>query len=383
MQLWPPVVDPATLSRQVWDAVTAQQIPAVGRAQALYGGLISQCALDLYRGDLRQTRPDMLKLPDPSQRSLASFVRGHVDDYLMHGNALHLVTMRDNVTGRVRSTRWFPAEQWSIDPTYPGNPDYYLNGKKVFSKDVVHVQWGHAPGSPWRGWGIVERYLATLNRAGLEEAAESAALTGGSVPSVAVITPQKNPTQKEMDDAAEAFEQRYSGAQRRPGIFPAGTEVIPLSFSPQAQEATLARQMTLVDVANLLNIDGYWVGAPGSSHTYKSPGPMFLVLQRTSLEPVMTDLEQVWSLAWGPPDERVAFDRVQLTRDDFGTTIQTLTMATSGPKPLMTREEARVYIGWSPEPLIGEFAPTPAPAPAAPKLSVVPDDGDTETEETA
>lgn len=378
VQIWPPVIDPATLSRQVWDAVTAQQIPAVGRAQALYGGLISQCALDLYRGDLRQPRPDFLTTPDPNQKSLAAFTRGHVDDYLVHGNALHLITLRDKATARPRSVRWFPAEQWSIDPTFPGNPDYYLNGRKVFREDVVHVQWGHAPGSPWRGWGIVERYLETLNRAGLEEQAESTALSGGSVPSVAVITPQKNPTQTELDDAAEQWEKRYGGPQRRPGIFPNGTQVIPLGFSPQAQEATLARQMTLVDVANLLNLDSYWLGAPGSSHTYRSPGPMFLTLQRTSLEPVMSDLEQVWSLAWTPPGERVLFDRVQLTRDDFGTSVTTLVAAVKGG--LMSKEEARIYLGWSPEPLIGELQePAPEEPAQAPKLSVVPDDTEEET----
>jgi len=354
-QVWPPVVDPATLTRQVWDSVTAQALPAVGRAMALYGGLISQCALDQYRGPIPTPRPRMLQLPDPNLGSRALFGRVHVEDYLVHGNALHLVTARDKETGWPSAVRWFPASEWGIDVSHGrGFPDYYLNGRKVGRReDVVHVRWGAAPGQPERGWGIVERYLNTLNRAGLEEAAESQALSHGSVPSVAVIAPQRNLTETELDDAAEAWEEKFSGPGRRAGIFPAGTTVTPLSFSPQAQEATLARQMTLVDMANLLNLDPYWVGGQSSSHTYKSPGPMFLVMQRTSLEPVMSDLEQVWGQAWTPPGLELRFDRNQLTRDDFASSITTL--ATAVEKQLMTREEARIYLGWSPEPSAGSF----------------------------
>lgn len=382
-QIWPPVVDPATLTRQVWDSVTAQQLPAVGRAMALYGGLISQCSLDEYRGAVPAVpRPRLLKIPDPNLQSRAAFVRVHVEDYLVHGNALHLVTARypksHPLAGWPSSVRWFPAAEWSIDVTQGrGFPDYYLNGRKVARReDVIHVRWGYAPGQPERGWGIVERYLSTLNRAGLQEAAETDALAHGSVPSVAVITPQKNLTQADADDAADVWETRFGGPSRRPGIFPNGTEVIPLSFSPQAQEATLARQMTLVDMANLLNLDPYWVGGTSSSHTYKSPGPMFLVLQRTALEPVMVDLESIWGLNWTPEDKELRFDRNQLTRDDFASSVTTVLAATAGG--LISNEEGRIYLGFAPEPTIGELKTAPAPAPAVgpPDLKVVPAEED-------
>src|SRR5690349_6496049 len=136
-QIWPPVVDPATLTRQVWDSVTAQQLPAVGRAMGLYGGLISQCVLDEYRGPVpTATRPRMLEMPDPNLGSRSLFVQVHVEDYLVHGNALHLVTGRHPKghpkAGWPSTTRWFPAAEWGIDVSNGrGFPDYYLNGRKV------------------------------------------------------------------------------------------------------------------------------------------------------------------------------------------------------------------------------------------------------------
>lgn len=380
MQLWPPVVDPATLTRQVWDSVTAQNLPAVGRAMALYGGLISQCDLDQYDGPSPVTpRPALLDLPDTVLGSLPLFVRAHVEDYLVHGNALHLVSSRDR-DGTVRNTTWFPANEWSVDATHGrGYLDYYLNGQKIARReDVVHVRWGTAPGEPWRGWGIVERYIDTLDRVALQEAAERGALLGGSVPSVAVIAPQKNPTQEELDDAANQWERRYGGSTRRPAILPNGTVVQPLGWSAEDQQAVLARQMSLTDVANLLNLNSFWLNAPASSHTYRSPGPMFLEMQRTSLEPVMRDLEAVWGNSWFPQrSRRTRFDRLQLTRDDFETSIRTLKMAVEAG--LMTPEEARLYMGWTAVPRIGELRePKPAALPAPqddnqdPALTVLP-----------
>jgi hypothetical protein len=343
---------------------------------ALYGGLISQCSLDQYDGPQPVApRPPVLDLPDRNLKSRALFTRVHVEDYLVHGNALHLVTSRDN-NGQVRGTTWFPAAEWSVDASHGrGFVDYYLNGSKVGRReDVVHTQWGYAPGEPWRGWGIVERYLNSLDRIALQEAAERSALRNGSLPSVAVIAPQKNLTQDDADEAADEWEKRFGGSSRRPGIFPNGTVIQPLSWSPENQEASLARQMSLTDVANMLNLDAYWLGAPASSHTYRTPGPMFLVMQRTSLEPVMVDLESVWSNSWFPGSKMAKFDRNQLTRDDFQTSLQTLGQAVTDK--LMTREEARLYMGWPAKPVVGEFDDGPSrdltEAPAAPALSLVP-----------
>jgi phage portal protein BeeE len=242
--------------------------------------------------------------------------------------------------------------------------DYYLNGTKIARReDVVHVRWGYAPGEPWRGWGLVERYLDSLDRVALQEASERSGLRNGSVPSVAVIAPQKNLTQEDADEAAGQFEKRFGGSSRRPGVFPAGTEIRPLSFSPEDQQATLARQMSLTDVANMLNLNSFWLGAPQSSHTYRSPGPMFLELQRVSLEPVMHDLESIWSAAWFPGVPQTRFDRNQLTRDDFATSLATLGKAVEDG--LMSVEEARLYMGWPETPTVGELR-DPKPAPAEP-----------------
>lgn len=380
-QIWPPVVDPATLTRQVWGVETARTLPGVGRALQLYGGLISQCPLDQYAGDeLIKPRPPLFQLPDVHLRARSTYVRMHVEDYLLHGNAAHVITAR-LANGAARATRWFPAHMWfATDPstTRDGGVDYYLNGRKVPRDDVVHVQRGAAEGAPWRGVGVVEEHLKTLNRAGLEEAAESRNLTGGGVPSVAVIAPQPTLSPEEAEDAKDKWEEKFEGPGRRPAILPNGTQVVPLSWSPLDSQMIEARKMSLVDIANAFNLDPYWLGGQSSSHTYKSPGPMFLTLLRTSLEPIMSDLELVWSLLWLPPTGRsVRFDRLALTRDDWATEVAT-GMQAVGAK-LITREEWRIRQGLPTTPEFGEFEETPEPV--APPPDVPPPPGGAEDDD--
>ncbi|MEU5939398.1 phage portal protein [Micromonospora sp. NPDC047548] len=384
-QLWPPVVDPATLTRQVWDVNSARSLPGMGRALQLYGGLISQCAIDQFSGDeLTKPRPPLLQLPDVNLRARSTFARVHVEDYLLHGNAVHMVTMR-YAEGGVRGVRWFPAHMWHVaDPasTEDGGVDYYLNGRKVPRGDVVHAQRGAAEGAPWRGVGVVEEHLKTLNRAGLEEAAESKNLTGGGVPSVAVIAPQHTLSPEEAEAAKDTWEEKFTGPGRRPAVLPNGTEVIPLSWSPVDSQMIEARKLSLVDVANACNLDPYWLGGQSSSHTYKSPGPMFLTLLRTSLEPVMSDLELVWSLAWLPYGRSVRFDRLQLTRDDFATEVQSGVAAVNAG--LMTAEEWRIRQSLPTEPEFGELKkPEPAAPPGPPSLKVLPGGAEDDNQEEA
>lgn len=394
-QIWPPVVDPATLTRQVWSVETARTIPGFGRALQLYGGLISQCPLDRYRGEVRLSpRPGLLDLPDISLRARSTYVRVHVEDYLTHGNAVHLAVSR-RADGTVLNTKWFPAHMWSVAGparTEDGGVDYYLGGRKVPRRDVVHVQRGAHPVEWWRGIGVVEEYIRTLNRAGLQEARESKNLTSGAVPSVAIIAPNPKVDEEEAKEAKADFIDRF-GPGGEPGLFPNGTVIQPLSWSPADSELTDARKMTLVDLANVMNLDPYWLGGQSSSHTYKSPAPTFLELQRVSLEPVMTDIELVWSLAWFPPTGTTTrFDRLALTRDDWASEIAAGIAAVNAG--LISAEEWRVRQGLPIEPEVGELKAAPAmPAaaapgqlPALPKLELVPggaDNPDTSDEGTA
>ena len=368
----------------VWDVDSALRIPSVSRATALYSGLIRQCAMDAYRGTEPLPRPRLLDRPDPT-RSRAWYVGVNVEDYLWHGNALGLVTAR-SVDGWPQSVAWIPAA-WVAVTSVPGEGVQYWNGAtKLPAADVIHVRRGADRRNPVRGVGVIEQHLGTLDRVGLEEEYERQSLVGSGVPSVAIIAPNPDLSQAEADAGKATWMEKYAGPVREPAILPYGTTVTPLGWSPSDSQMVEARKLSLVDVANAFNLDGYWLGAEMRGLTYRSPGPLYLGLLRTSLEPVMADFEQAWADAWLPRGQAVRFDRLQLTRDDLGSSADALTKLTAPPQsdpevgPIMSTVEARLYLGL---PAAMEGGPTiaspvdtvegpPAPPPLDDTEEVVP-----------
>ena len=326
----------------VWDATTALRIPSVSRATNLYSGLIKQCAIDAFRGIEPLPRPRLLDAPDPDE-ARSWWVGVQVEDYLTHGNAIHLVTAR-NVEGWPTAVAWVPAS-WVTILWHPGEPRHrYMVGEvELPFDDVVHVRRGADRRLPVRGVGVVEQHLATFDRAAMEEEYERNSLSGSGVPSVAVITPNPSLSQEEADEGKTVWMDKFYGPVREPAILPYGTSVIPLGWSPQDSQMIEARKMTLLDVANAFNLDGYWLGAPTTSLTYRSPGPLYLMLLRSSLEPVLSDFELTWSRSWLPRGQAIRFDRLQLTRDDFLSSLAVITEAAG--EPVLSVDEGRQYLG--------------------------------------
>ena len=336
----------------VWDVASAIRVPSVSRATSLYSGLIRQCPMDAYRGTTPLPRPRILDRPDPTT-SRAWFVGVQVEDYLWHGNALGVITDR-NAEGWPMAVSWIPAAWCAITWTPGEATRYYVGATELPARDVIHVRRSADRMSPVRGVGVIEQHLNTLDRVSLEEEYERTSLTGAGVPSVAIITPNPGLSQGEADLAKVAWMDKYAGPVREPAILPYGTQVTPLGWSPSDSQMVEARKMSLVDVANAFNLDGYWLGAEMKGLTYRSPGPLYLSLLRTSLEPVLADFEQAWSDAWLPRGQAIRFDRLQLTRDDFASNVTALATAIAPPQsdptvpPILSTQEARLYLGLPP-----------------------------------
>lgn len=205
-------------------------------------------------------------------------------------------------------------------------------------------------------------------------------LKEAAVPSVAVITPNPDLDQDEADKAADRWMEKYSGPQRRPAILPAGTTITPLSWSPNDAQMVQAREASLKDAANMMNIDGYWLGAASGSYTYKSPGPMYLNLLRQTVGPILSDLEGAWSQAWLPRGRRVVFFRREVLADDMSTAVGWVSKAVDGK--LITQSEGRVLLGFSAE-VPDELKPKPVPAALAASATEATDDVPDDEKEAA
>jgi len=377
---------PGTGSPYVWDTQSAMAIPSVARAVQLITSMVKQMPLDAFRGVDPLPRPTILATLDP-ERARSWFVQVNVEDYLLNGNAISYVTSLGS-DGWPLSCTWVPS-QWVTIVWFPDQqiPTYYVGGQQLDPTLVIHVRRGADRWMPWRGVGVVEQSLNTLQRVAMEEAYEQGALSSGGVPSVAIIAPNPRLSQEEADQGKTDWLAKFApvGAvsSREPVILPAGTVVTPLAWSPEDTQMVAARQLSLTDIANAFNLDGSWLGANTGSMTYKSPGPLYLQMLRTTIEPVLQDFEQVWSDKMLPRGQSVRFDRWQILRDDLSVTVATLVAATGAG--IMSTEEARQYLGLglrasgvpdvstvspvdtteTPQP-IDEATPEDTPAPDAP-----------------
>jgi HK97 family phage portal protein len=300
--------------------------------------------IDAYRGPVPLPRPRLLARPDPD-RARSWFVHVSIEDYLLNGNAISYVTSR-GADGWPTTVTWLPASWvYIIWESYSSEQalSYYYIGQRLNFEDVIHVRRGADRFYPIRGVGVVEEYLGTLDRVAMEEAYERNTLQGSAVPSVAVITPQAMLNQDVAQQAKDQWVTTLGGPVREPVILPNGTQVVPLAWSPTDTQLIEARKLSLVDVANMFNLDGYWLGAPVAGMTYRTAAPQYLQVLRTSLEPLLADFEDVWSYAWLPRGTNIRFDRNQLLRDDLPTTATALsTLVSAG---IITTQQASQYLG--------------------------------------
>lgn len=356
MQPYSEIVWPEAWRSARLTASRVKGIPAIGRGLSLICGMGKQMPLDDVRGDVVLPRPRLLDQPDPDQ-ARSWFVDVQLEDYLVHGNALHLVTARDSFGWPLAGT-WLPASWSTVTKMPDGRMDYWCAGVHLNTADVVHVRRGADPLFPWRGQGVVEQYLASLGLLVDQQAYEGRVLRGSAVPSVVVIAPNEDPSQDEIDQAKAAWVDKYGGPTREPAVLPKGTEVHPLAWSPADSQLVEARKLGLTDAANMLNLDGYWVGAETGGYSYKSPAPMYLNLLRQTVSPILEDFEGVWSAAWLPRGRRVRFQRTAVLGDDMQTMVGWVAAAVKAK--LITQSEGRVLLGFGAD-VPAELKPKPVP----------------------
>ena len=127
----------------------------------------------------------------------------------------------------------------------------------------------------------------------------------------------------------------------------------------------------------MFNLDSSWLSAPVASYTYKNVADQYVQVLRTSLEPVLSDFEDVWSFAWLPRGQAIRFDRSQLVRGDLTTSSAALAaLVTAG---ILTPEAAAAYLAL---PTVGgglvgvpqSTSPTPATPASSPAPPPPPDD---------
>ena len=177
-------------------------------------------------------------------------------------------------------------------------------------------------------------------------------------PSVAVITPQASSPRRGRGGQGP-WVTTLGGAGREP-VTPAQRDPSdPARVVAHRRPAVEARKLTLLDVANLFNLDGYWLGSPGGGHDVQHRGTA--VPCRSSAP--------AWSRCW--PTSRTCGPTRWLPRGTTARLTASSRCATTCPPPpaspsvlvsagIMSPADAAAYLGITATVASGTLPPTPS-----------------------
>lgn len=349
-QVWPPRVDPSTgaVAGSGWvSARVVAAVPAVGRAMGVIGGRLAQMPLTLVEGDKPvEPTPRLLQAPDPDV-DYPTWMASLAWDYWLHGNVLVYDTVVDGSSGEVLAAMWLPAERVSCvkDPA-TGLVTYSVGGTALDGRRVHHVKRRLDPSAPWRGVGVLEQHMRTWAKISDQQAYESHVLRGGGVPSVVIKVPNEDLSDVEAKQVKDNWEETFAGPRRRPAVVTKDMEISPLSWSPTDAQMIEAQKLSRGEVADMFDLDRFWLGTSDGSFNYKPLSGVTQALVSDTLAEHLATFESALTRAWCVDGQRVRFDRSGVEQDDRAEAVAWLRPAVDAG--IVTLDEARDVLGFPP-----------------------------------
>lgn len=301
--------------------------------------------LALWSGNQKvDPTPLFLQRPDP-EVDYPTMMNAVCWDYWLHGNAILYETVHDEF-GLPLAASWLPAERVNCWKEPTGRVWYEFAGTILKTEHVRHIKRRLDPWRPWRGIGAIEQHMRAFAKISDQQAYESQLYRDSAVPSVAVTAGNPDMTQEEAEAAKESWKSKFSGPVREPVILPAGSTVEPLAWSPHDAQMVEAQKMSRGDVADVFDLDRFYMGVTDGSFNYKTVATMSRALIQDTLGEHMRAFEAVLTDGWCLPGRRILLDISAVVVDDFDSIISWVKPAVESG--LMTDDEGRERLGLPP-----------------------------------
>lgn len=295
----------------LWLYRGAMSIPAYWRGARLLSFLFGGLDFDAYTThghddeQLIDPRPMLLEQPSPPDARVNTWSAAALD-YINDGNAVFIKASRD-ANGKATSVVPVPAawcyvrrvgQLGSEFTTLPvGEIEYQIGGQHYAADDIIHIKGLSAPGM-LRGFGVLEAHLmGTLHKAHLEAKWGRDLARPGVPPGYLQVTTDS----EEANDPHNMrrvkngwMEQRDQGGI---AMLNNAAQFVPLSWNPDQMQMIQAREMTNLEIANLLSLPPRYVGASGGDPmTYSTSETEAQDLIKFSLNEILIPFEQTLSL---------------------------------------------------------------------------------------
>lgn len=273
------------------DERTARAISAYRRGQRLISRTVGQMPLGMERnGKLIDTVPPLLDRPVPWMDRQAA-IETMVETLIDYGNYFAILTQFD-LAGRAQGIiPIHPRDVWVA--LTPAGLVFRIGDVIYSSSDVMHIRTG-APAGEILGWGALETSARAISTGTAVSDASNYFYDKGVYPTG--VLEAEDPDISEED--AEELRQKWTSKTRRnePNVLPAGITWKAV-VAPNAEQAQLtqASNMSRREIADILDLDGDWLGVPGESMTYANIIDRADHLVRFSCQPWMTSIEAAFT----------------------------------------------------------------------------------------
>lgn len=274
------------------DTETALSVPAIWRAVTMISDSISTLPLHAYRGGERmEPTPRLLDRPNPLETRVET-VGAMVAALILHGNYVAILG-EPGATG-------FPESIYPVSPERvtifkrDGRKTFRIDERDYDAAEIFHIKGFSMPGDVG-GIGIIAAQRQGIGAAvGVMEYA-ARYFDGGTMPSYVIKSDNPDLTETEAELLKLKWMEHYGGRSRRPAVLNASTKVEPLTANASDSQLVEARNQAVSDSANIVGIPGNFIGAPNTSRTYTNTELQAIEYIRTSLAPLTSRIEAVFT----------------------------------------------------------------------------------------
>lgn len=319
------------------DTTTTLSVPGIWRGITLIADAIGGLPLHAYRGEQYvDPQPNILVRPVATETRIET-ISSMVAALLIHGNYIAILGA-PGANGYPET--FFPVNPEKVNVRREdGSIIYRINNVDYDSSEIMHIKGFSLPGE-LVGYGILAAQRQAIGGAIATQTYAQRYFNGGAIPPAYLESDNPDLTQEEADQMKAVWLQSYGGINMTPPVFNSSTRVKTLAANARESQLVESRQYSLTEIANMIGLPAYYLGAPNSSRTYSNVSEENLQLVRWSLLPWISRIEQKLT-DYIPRGQSVKFNVDALLRPDTKTRYEAHAIAID--KGFLTVDEVREF----------------------------------------
>lgn len=166
----------------------------------------------------------------------------------------------------------FPSAIKVVDPSAAAlQPDgtWMINGRTFQPFEILHRIALAIPGES-RGISVVDLFRRQISGELIAADFQNNFYRDGGQPTTIITTKDTNATPEDIEKLLQRYMAKTRGGRREPIGFPDSIDVKSIALSNKDSQFLESRQFAMTDIANMVGVPPYFIGAPGSSSTYSN-----------------------------------------------------------------------------------------------------------------